>query len=65
MAYAKKCHWCQIFAPSIKVTLEELTSIISPWPLPKQGIDIIDLLPKAAGKVRFPLVAVNYFKKWA
>lgn len=54
IAYVKICHHCQIFAPSIKVSPEELTSVMRPWPFAKWGINIIG--PLASGKVRFALL---------
>ena len=39
--------------------------IISPWPFTQWGIDLIGPLPMAKGQVKFAVVAVDYFTKWA
>ncbi|XP_074378174.1 uncharacterized protein LOC141719699 [Apium graveolens] len=42
-----------------------LTSLMSPWPFSIWGIDLIGELPKARGGVKYTVVAVDYFTKWA
>ncbi|KAM6594123.1 hypothetical protein CsatA_001826 [Cannabis sativa] len=42
-----------------------LHSITSPWPFVVWGIDLIGELPKGKGGVKYPVVAVDYFTKWA
>lgn len=64
IAYAKRYHQCQIFTPSIKVAPKEPASILNLWPFAKWRIDIIGPLSTAPGKVKFALVAVDYFTKW-
>ena len=44
---------------------ENQTPILSPWPFAQWGIDIIGPLPIAKGQVKFSVVAVDYFTKWA
>ncbi|KAM2117425.1 hypothetical protein ACFX1R_010978 [Malus domestica] len=39
--------------------------MISPWPLAQWGLDLISLMPAGKGKVRYAIVAVDYFIKWA
>ncbi|GJU82044.1 reverse transcriptase domain-containing protein [Tanacetum coccineum] len=46
------------------VVQQKLTPITSSWPFYKWGIDISGLFPKAQGKVKFLIVAVDYFTKW-
>ncbi|GKE30883.1 reverse transcriptase domain-containing protein [Tanacetum coccineum] len=41
-----------------------MTSIMAPWPFFQWGMDVLGPLPEAPGKVRFVLVAVDYFTKW-
>ena len=41
-----------------------MTTITSPWPFAQWGIDIVDPLPLGKGKVKFLLIAINYFTKW-
>nr|GEV79272.1 reverse transcriptase domain-containing protein [Tanacetum cinerariifolium] len=41
-----------------------LTSITAPWPFYKRGIDIAGPFPEGPGKVKFLIVAMDYFTKW-
>ncbi|GJZ58127.1 reverse transcriptase domain-containing protein [Tanacetum coccineum] len=43
---------------------QKLTPITSPWPLYKWGIVRAGPFPKGPGKVKFLIVAINYFTKW-
>lgn len=54
-----KCDSCQIHSP-----VPQLTPIMAPWPFYQWGMDIVGPLPPAAGKVKFILVAIDYFTKW-
>ncbi|GKA20521.1 reverse transcriptase domain-containing protein [Tanacetum coccineum] len=38
--------------------------ITSPWPFYKWGIDIAGPFPEGPGKVKFLIVAIDYFTKW-
>ncbi|GJW18269.1 reverse transcriptase domain-containing protein [Tanacetum coccineum] len=49
---------------SIKNPQQKLTPITSPWPFYKWGIDIAVPFPKGPGKVKFLIVAMDYFTKW-
>ncbi|GJT34301.1 reverse transcriptase domain-containing protein [Tanacetum coccineum] len=40
------------------------TPITSPWPFYKWGIDIAGPFPEGPGKVKFLIVAIDYFTKW-
>ncbi|XP_074374514.1 uncharacterized protein LOC141714917 [Apium graveolens] len=42
-----------------------LTSLMSPWPFSIWRIDLIGELPKARRCVKYAVVAVDYFTKWA
>ncbi|XP_074373592.1 uncharacterized protein LOC141713933 [Apium graveolens] len=42
-----------------------ITSLTSPWPFALWGIELIGDLPKAKGGVKYVVVAVDYFTKWA
>ncbi|XP_059436632.1 uncharacterized protein LOC132169649 [Corylus avellana] len=48
-----------------KAPPEELSSVSSPWPFSQWGVDIVGPLPTVKGGVRFVVVAVDYFTKWA
>ncbi|GJZ52897.1 reverse transcriptase domain-containing protein [Tanacetum coccineum] len=41
-----------------------LTPITAPWPFYKWGIDIAGPFPEGSGKVKFLIVAMDYFTKW-
>ncbi|GJW49031.1 reverse transcriptase domain-containing protein [Tanacetum coccineum] len=43
---------------------QKLTPITSQWPFYKWGIDISGPFPEAQGKVKFLIVAIDYFTKW-
>ncbi|GJX59925.1 reverse transcriptase domain-containing protein [Tanacetum coccineum] len=43
---------------------QKLTPITSPWPFYKWRIDISGPFPEAQGKVKFLIVAIDYFTKW-
>ncbi|GKC59831.1 reverse transcriptase domain-containing protein [Tanacetum coccineum] len=43
---------------------EKLNPITSPWPFYKWGIDIAGPFPEGPGKVKFLIVAMDYFTKW-
>ncbi|XP_024025995.1 uncharacterized protein LOC112092918 [Morus notabilis] len=62
--YAKRCVSCQRYAPTPRLYSEDLTSILSPWPFAKWGIDLIGPLHKTSGRYKFAIVAVDYFTKW-
>ncbi|GKB87023.1 reverse transcriptase domain-containing protein [Tanacetum coccineum] len=43
---------------------QNLTPITSPWPFYKWGIDIVGPFLEGPGKVKFLIVAIDYFTKW-
>ena len=59
--YIKKCHRCQRLAPILKSPVQDLISILSPWPFSQWGIDIVGLLPTALIQKKLLLVATDYF----
>ncbi|GJU56929.1 reverse transcriptase domain-containing protein [Tanacetum coccineum] len=58
------CRNCQEHAPILRKPQYDMTSIYSPWPFYKWGIDIVGHFPEAPGKVKFLVVAIDYFTKW-
>ncbi|XP_024634507.1 uncharacterized protein [Medicago truncatula] len=48
----------------LKAHPEYLSSVISPWPFFKWGVDILGPFPLAQGQLKFLIVAVDYFTKW-
>ncbi|GKB17367.1 reverse transcriptase domain-containing protein [Tanacetum coccineum] len=41
-----------------------MTSIMAPWPFYQWGMDILGPLPQPSGKLKFVIVAIDYFTKW-
>ncbi|XP_059431476.1 uncharacterized protein LOC132164979 [Corylus avellana] len=60
----KNCDKCQRFANITHQPPEDLSAISSPWPFSQWGVDIVGVLPRSIGGVRFAVVAVDYFTKW-
>nr|GFB53892.1 reverse transcriptase domain-containing protein [Tanacetum cinerariifolium] len=58
----RKCSNCQIHHP--RHPQQPLTLITAPWPFYKWGIDIAGPFPEGPGKVKFLIVAMDYFTKW-
>nr|GEX47307.1 reverse transcriptase domain-containing protein [Tanacetum cinerariifolium] len=55
---------CQVHHPVPRNTQQNLTPITSPWPFYKWGIDIAGPFSEGPGKVKFLIVAIDYFTKW-
>ena len=62
--FVQKCDKCQRFAHISHQPPAPLTSILIPWPFAKWGIDIIGPLPTAVGRLKYAIVAIDYFTKW-
>jgi transposase InsO family protein len=60
----RKCEGCQIHAPVQRTPKNNLSPVTSPWPFYKWGIDIVGPFPEAPSRIKFLLVAVDYFTKW-
>ncbi|GKA07546.1 reverse transcriptase domain-containing protein [Tanacetum coccineum] len=60
----RECNDCQVHRPIPRNPQQNLTPITSPWPFYKWGIDIAKPFPKGPGKVKFLIVAIDYFTKW-
>ncbi|GJX51427.1 reverse transcriptase domain-containing protein [Tanacetum coccineum] len=60
----RECNDCQIHRPVPRIPQQNLTPITSPWPFYKWGIDIAGPFPEGPGKVKFLIVAIDYFTKW-
>nr|XP_043620395.1 uncharacterized protein LOC122592271 [Erigeron canadensis] len=58
------CDSCQIHATVQKAPKHELIPVTSAWSFSKWGINIVGPFLQAPGKVRFLVVAVDYFTKW-
>ncbi|GJY94481.1 reverse transcriptase domain-containing protein [Tanacetum coccineum] len=55
---------CQVHKPIPRNPQQKLTPIASPWPFYKWGIDIAGPFSEGPRKVKFLIVAVDYFTKW-
>nr|GFB49111.1 hypothetical protein [Tanacetum cinerariifolium] len=60
----RKCNNCQIHRPITRHPQQSLTPITALWPFYKWGIDIAGPFPEGPGKVKFLIVAIDYFTKW-
>nr|GEU85335.1 reverse transcriptase domain-containing protein [Tanacetum cinerariifolium] len=60
----RKCSDCQIHRPVTRHPQQPLTPITAPWPFYKWGIDIAGPFMEGPGKVKFLIVAMDYFTKW-
>nr|GFA53712.1 reverse transcriptase domain-containing protein [Tanacetum cinerariifolium] len=60
----RKCSDCQIHRPITRHPQQPLTPITAPWPFYKWGIDIAGPFPEGPRKVKFLIVAMDYFTKW-
>ncbi|GKA95649.1 reverse transcriptase domain-containing protein, partial [Tanacetum coccineum] len=63
-ALIRACQDCQVHKPIPRNPQKKLTPITSPWPFYKWGIDIAGPFPEGPGKVKFLIVAMDYFTKW-
>ena len=64
MELVKKCDKCQRFGNVQRLPAERMMTITSSWPFVQWRIDIIDPLPLSKSRVKFLLVAIDYFTKW-
>ncbi|GJX90909.1 reverse transcriptase domain-containing protein [Tanacetum coccineum] len=63
-ALIRACQDCQVHKPVPRNPQQKLTPITSPWPFYKWGIDIAGPFSEGPGKVKFLIVAMDYFTKW-
>ncbi|GKG25572.1 reverse transcriptase domain-containing protein, partial [Tanacetum coccineum] len=59
-----KCDSCQIHGPVPRLPKIKLTSIMSSWPFYQWGLDILGPLSEGPGKLKYIIVAIDYFTKW-
>ncbi|KAL5560858.1 hypothetical protein UlMin_030605 [Ulmus minor] len=62
--FVRKCNKCQRFSAIPRQAPEDLTTVTSPWPFAKWGIDLIGPLPTARGQLKYAVVAIDYYTKW-
>nr|GEV69599.1 reverse transcriptase domain-containing protein [Tanacetum cinerariifolium] len=53
-----------IHRPITRSPQQPLTLLTAPWPFYKWGIDIAGPFPEGLGKIKFLIVAMDYFTKW-
>ncbi|GJZ03920.1 reverse transcriptase domain-containing protein [Tanacetum coccineum] len=58
------CQDCQVHKPVPRNPQQKLSPITSLWPFYKWGIDIARPFPEGPRKVKFLIVAIDYFTKW-
>nr|GEV71407.1 hypothetical protein [Tanacetum cinerariifolium] len=60
----RECNNCQVHRLVPRNPQKKLTPITSPWPFYQWGIDIAGPFSKGPGKVKFLIMAMDYFTKW-
>nr|GFC92645.1 reverse transcriptase domain-containing protein [Tanacetum cinerariifolium] len=60
----RKYNDCQVHRPVTRHPQQHLTPITAPWPFYKWGINIAGPFLEVPGKVKFLIVAMDYFTKW-
>ncbi|GJV30777.1 reverse transcriptase domain-containing protein [Tanacetum coccineum] len=60
----QKCDSCQIHSAVPKLPKTFMTSIMALWPFYQWGIDILGPLPQASERIKYVIVAIDYFTKW-
>ncbi|GJV91414.1 reverse transcriptase domain-containing protein [Tanacetum coccineum] len=60
----QSCQDCQVHKPVPRNPQQKLSPTTSPWPFYKWGIDIAGPFPEGPGKVKFLIVAIDYFTNW-
>ncbi|GKV50078.1 hypothetical protein SLEP1_g56795 [Rubroshorea leprosula] len=63
----RKAAWYTIFDGFAHVQHQPanpLHMIVAPWPFAQWGMDILGPFPKAKGRKKFLIVAIDYFTKW-
>ena len=66
IAYAKRCHACQVHGDFIHQAIGHLGSTTSTWPFEMWGIDVAGaIIPPSSKGHLFILAITDYFSKWA
>nr|GEU87230.1 reverse transcriptase domain-containing protein [Tanacetum cinerariifolium] len=60
----RECNDCQVHRLVPRSLQQNLVLITSPWPFYKWRIDIAGSFMEGPGKVKFLIVAIDYFTKW-
>uniref|UniRef100_A0A2N9G9E6 Uncharacterized protein n=1 Tax=Fagus sylvatica TaxID=28930 RepID=A0A2N9G9E6_FAGSY len=65
LSYTRACDRCQRFGNLIHSPPETLTPMTAPWPFAQWGLDIMGPLPVGQRQLKFLVVSIDYFTKWA
>ncbi|GKA39007.1 reverse transcriptase domain-containing protein, partial [Tanacetum coccineum] len=60
----RACDDCQAHVSVPRLPKADMISVTSAWPFMKWGMDIVGPLPEGLGRVKYLIVATNYFTKW-
>ncbi|XP_022004371.1 uncharacterized protein LOC110901923 [Helianthus annuus] len=60
----RRCRSCQKFAPQTLRPKNNLIPVTAAWPFQKWAVDIVGPFPLAPGKLKYLIVAIDYFTKW-
>ncbi|GJX27943.1 reverse transcriptase domain-containing protein [Tanacetum coccineum] len=60
----RACDNCQAHASVPRLPKADMISVTSTWPFMKWGMNIVGPLPEGPGKVKYLIVAIDYFIKW-
>ncbi|KAB2626974.1 hypothetical protein D8674_020592 [Pyrus ussuriensis x Pyrus communis] len=63
-AFRQGYYWPTLHQDAIRIS-RSCDKSLGPWPLARWGLDLIGPMPAGKGKVRYAIVAVDYFTKWA
>ncbi|GJZ06096.1 reverse transcriptase domain-containing protein [Tanacetum coccineum] len=60
----RACDDCQAHASIPRLPKADMISVTSAWPFMKWGMDIVGPLLEGPGRVKYLIVAIDYFTKW-
>ncbi|XP_076958698.1 uncharacterized protein LOC143634536 [Bidens hawaiensis] len=60
----RRCSACQRHAPNTLRPKNAMIPVSASWPFHKWAIDITGPFPEAPGRVKFLIVAIDYFTEW-
>nr|GEU65014.1 reverse transcriptase domain-containing protein [Tanacetum cinerariifolium] len=60
----KACDDCQAYASVPRLPKADMISVTSAWSFMKWGMDIVGPLSEGPGRVKYLIVATDYFTKW-
>ncbi|MCI07252.1 gypsy retrotransposon integrase-like protein, partial [Trifolium medium] len=62
--FVKRCEKCEIHGDVHNAPPTELSSITTPWPFMRLGMDLLGPFKTAPGQLKYLIVAVYYCTKW-